>query len=128
MRSGHAPHTNRAGKAPYATLCRDDDDEPVRIHRRSNQAPLPSWAHELDGSRKVVLVTQGTVANYNFDLLVEHFFQPLGMAGAGDRHHEGPARQQPGGAELRRGAALGSGMCLEQFDVLSGVLISSMSR
>ena len=24
-----------------------------------NQAPLPSWAHELDGSRKIVLVTQG---------------------------------------------------------------------
>jgi UDP:flavonoid glycosyltransferase YjiC (YdhE family) len=36
----------------------------------SNQAPLPSWAHDLDGSRKVVLVTQGTVANHNFDLLV----------------------------------------------------------
>jgi hypothetical protein len=31
-----------------------------------NQAPLPSWAHELDGSRKVVLVTQGTLANHNF--------------------------------------------------------------
>jgi UDP:flavonoid glycosyltransferase YjiC (YdhE family) len=35
-----------------------------------NQAPLPSWAHELDGTRKVVLVTQGTVANHNFGLLV----------------------------------------------------------
>jgi UDP:flavonoid glycosyltransferase YjiC (YdhE family) len=35
-----------------------------------NQAPLPSWAHELDGSRKVVLVTQGTLANHNFGLLV----------------------------------------------------------
>jgi UDP:flavonoid glycosyltransferase YjiC (YdhE family) len=35
-----------------------------------NQAPPPSWAHELDGSRKVVLVTQGTVANHNFNLLV----------------------------------------------------------
>ncbi len=35
-----------------------------------NQAPLPPWAHELDGSRKVVLVTQGTVANRNFDLLI----------------------------------------------------------
>ena len=34
-----------------------------------NQAPLPSWAHELDGSRKVVLVTQGTLANHNFGLL-----------------------------------------------------------
>ena len=35
-----------------------------------NQAPLPSWAHELNGSRKVVLVTQGTVANHDFGLLV----------------------------------------------------------
>jgi hypothetical protein len=35
-----------------------------------NQAPLPPWANDLDGSRKVVLVTQGTVANYNFGLLV----------------------------------------------------------
>jgi MGT family glycosyltransferase len=34
------------------------------------QAPLPPWAHELDGSRKVVLVTQGTVANHNFSLLI----------------------------------------------------------
>ncbi len=37
----------------------------------ANQAPLPPWADDLDGSRKVVLVTQGTVANHNFDLLVE---------------------------------------------------------
>jgi UDP:flavonoid glycosyltransferase YjiC (YdhE family) len=35
-----------------------------------NQAPLPAWAHELDGSRKVVLVTQGTLANHNFGLLI----------------------------------------------------------
>jgi MGT family glycosyltransferase len=35
-----------------------------------NQAPLPRWANELDGSRKVVLVTQGTLANHNFGLLV----------------------------------------------------------
>jgi MGT family glycosyltransferase len=35
-----------------------------------NQAPLPSWAAELDGRRKVVLVTQGTVANHDFGLLV----------------------------------------------------------
>jgi UDP:flavonoid glycosyltransferase YjiC (YdhE family) len=34
------------------------------------QAPLPPWEHELDGSRKVVLVTQGTVANHNFELLI----------------------------------------------------------
>ena len=35
-----------------------------------NQAPLPPWADELDGPRKIVLVTQGTVANHNFGLLV----------------------------------------------------------
>ncbi len=36
----------------------------------AKQAPLPHWANDLDGSRRVVLVTQGTVANHNFDLLV----------------------------------------------------------
>ena len=35
-----------------------------------DQAPLPPWAHELDGSRKVVLVTQGTFANHNLGLLI----------------------------------------------------------
>jgi hypothetical protein len=34
------------------------------------QVTLPPWAHELDGSRKVVLVTQGPVANHNFELLI----------------------------------------------------------
>jgi MGT family glycosyltransferase len=34
------------------------------------QAPIPSWAKDLDGKRKVVLVTQGTVANHDFGLLV----------------------------------------------------------
>jgi UDP:flavonoid glycosyltransferase YjiC (YdhE family) len=35
-----------------------------------NQVPLPPWADDLDGSRKVVLVTQGTVANHDLSLLV----------------------------------------------------------
>src|SRR5258708_32004727 len=35
-----------------------------------NQAPPPPWAPELDGRRKVVLVSQGTVANHDFGLLV----------------------------------------------------------
>jgi MGT family glycosyltransferase len=35
-----------------------------------DQAPLPSWADDLDGKRKVVLVTQGTVANHDFGILV----------------------------------------------------------
>jgi UDP:flavonoid glycosyltransferase YjiC (YdhE family) len=36
----------------------------------AGQVPPPPWADELDRSRKVVLVTQGTVANHNFNLLV----------------------------------------------------------
>jgi len=43
-----------------------------------NQAPLPDWAHELDGRRKVVLVTQGTVANHNFGLLAAPTLMALG--------------------------------------------------
>ena len=35
-----------------------------------NQAPLPPWAGDLDGCRKIILVTQGTVANHDFGLLV----------------------------------------------------------
>jgi MGT family glycosyltransferase len=42
-----------------------------------NQAPLPPWANELDGSRKVVLVTQGTLANHNFGLLVAPTLEAL---------------------------------------------------
>jgi UDP:flavonoid glycosyltransferase YjiC (YdhE family) len=42
-----------------------------------NQAPIPSWAHELDGSRKVVLVTQGSVANYDFTELVRPTMEAL---------------------------------------------------
>ncbi|WP_454644940.1 glycosyltransferase [Bradyrhizobium liaoningense] len=36
----------------------------------TNQVSPPPWAEDLDGSRKVVLVTQGTVANHNLNLLV----------------------------------------------------------
>jgi MGT family glycosyltransferase len=35
-----------------------------------NQAPLPAWARDLDGTRKVVLVTQGTVSNHDLGKLV----------------------------------------------------------
>jgi MGT family glycosyltransferase len=35
-----------------------------------NQAPIPPWAQDLDGSRKVVLVTQGTLTNDDFSELV----------------------------------------------------------
>ena len=42
------------------------------------QAPLPPWAQELDGSRKIVLVTQGTVANHNLGLLIGPTLTALG--------------------------------------------------
>jgi MGT family glycosyltransferase len=41
-----------------------------RLPMIPGQAPLPPWANDLDGKRKVVLVTQGTVANHDFGLLV----------------------------------------------------------
>jgi UDP:flavonoid glycosyltransferase YjiC (YdhE family) len=34
------------------------------------QSPLPDWWHELDETRRLVLVTQGTVANWDFGQLV----------------------------------------------------------
>jgi UDP:flavonoid glycosyltransferase YjiC (YdhE family) len=34
------------------------------------QAPLPPWASDLEGPRKVVLVTQGTFANHDLGLLI----------------------------------------------------------
>jgi len=36
----------------------------------AKQAPIPAWADELDGSRKVVFVTQGTLSNHDFNQLV----------------------------------------------------------
>jgi MGT family glycosyltransferase len=42
-----------------------------------NQAPVPSWAGDIDRTRKVVLVTQGTVANHDFGLLVAPALQAL---------------------------------------------------
>jgi MGT family glycosyltransferase len=35
-----------------------------------NQVPLPPWAPDLEAGHKVVLVSQGTVANHDFGLLV----------------------------------------------------------
>jgi MGT family glycosyltransferase len=43
----------------------------------AGQADLPPWADEIDGSRKIVLVTQGTVANNNFGLLLAPTLQAL---------------------------------------------------
>ncbi len=42
-----------------------------------NQAPIPWWARDLDGSRRVVLVTQGTVSNHDFRHLVAPTLEAL---------------------------------------------------
>jgi MGT family glycosyltransferase len=42
-----------------------------------DQAQLPPWAAELNGSRKVVLVTQGTVSNHDFSKLMSPTFAAL---------------------------------------------------
>jgi UDP:flavonoid glycosyltransferase YjiC (YdhE family) len=72
-----------------------------------NQVSPPSWAHELDGSRKVVLVTQGTLANHNFGLLVAPTLQALAnepdllvVATAGGRSIEAIPGPIPNNARL----------------------------
>ena len=72
-----------------------------------NQAPLPDWAHELNGRRKVVLVTQGTVANHDFGLLVAPTLMALGdepdllvVVTAGGRPVEDIPCPIPGNARL----------------------------
>ncbi|MCZ2402008.1 glycosyltransferase [Paenarthrobacter sp. Z7-10] len=42
-----------------------------RISGKAIEAELPPWWNELDGARPVVHVTQGTVANTNFDDLIQ---------------------------------------------------------
>ena len=64
-----------------------------------NQAPLPPWAHELDGSRKVVLVTQGTVANHNFGLLIAP--DPRGTCKRARRARRRHRRRPPGRGDTR---------------------------
>jgi UDP:flavonoid glycosyltransferase YjiC (YdhE family) len=72
-----------------------------------NQAPLPPWADELDGSRKVVLVTQGTVANHDFGLVVAPTLRALAnesdllvVVTAGGRSTDAIPGPIPGNARL----------------------------
>jgi Cupin domain len=45
-------------------------------HRRL-LCPKPDWWNDLDGSRRIVVVTQGTVANYDFGQLLEPTLEAL---------------------------------------------------
>jgi MGT family glycosyltransferase len=71
------------------------------------QAPLPPWAQELDGSRKIVLVTQGTFANHNLGLLIGPTLRALAdepdiivIATAGGRPIDAVPGPIPGNARL----------------------------
>ncbi|HYZ21634.1 MAG TPA: nucleotide disphospho-sugar-binding domain-containing protein, partial [Rhodopila sp.] len=73
----------------------------------ARQAPLPPWANELDGARRVVLVTQGTQANDNFDALVAPTLAALAnepdvlvVATAGGRPVEAIPGPIPGNARV----------------------------
>lgn len=44
-------------------------------------ASVPDWAGDMDGSRHVVLVTQGTLANHNFDNIVRPTLEALATEG-----------------------------------------------
>jgi len=58
-------------------------DAPASLHfvgplgATGSQAPLPDWWGDLDGSRPVIHVTQGTVANKNYAQVIEPALQAL---------------------------------------------------
>ncbi len=60
-------------------------DAPATLHfvgplsATGSEAPLPSWWHELDGSRPVVHVTQGTIANRDYRQIIAPTLE--GLAG-----------------------------------------------
>jgi UDP:flavonoid glycosyltransferase YjiC (YdhE family) len=71
------------------------------------QVPLPAWAGDLDGSRKVVFVTQGTVSNHDFGQLVGPTLAALAdepdllvVVSAGGRSIDAIAGPIPGNARL----------------------------
>lgn len=58
-------------------------DAPAELHfagplsATGSQAPLPDWWSELDGSRPVIHVTQGTVANVDYEQLIAPTLEAL---------------------------------------------------
>ena len=58
-------------------------DAPASLHfvgplgATGSQAPLPNWWGDLDGSRPVIHVTQGTVANNNYAQVIEPALEAL---------------------------------------------------
>lgn len=58
-------------------------DAPAELHfagplsATGSQAPLPQWWADLDGSRPVIHVTQGTVANTDYEQLIAPTLQAL---------------------------------------------------
>ncbi|WP_118915466.1 glycosyltransferase [Mycobacterium shigaense] len=58
-------------------------DAPASLHfvgplgATGSQAPLPDWWGDLDGSRPVIHVTQGTVANKNYEQVIKPALEAL---------------------------------------------------
>ena len=58
-------------------------DAPATLHfagpisASGSQAPLPPWWHELDGSRPVVHLTQGTIANRDYRQIIQPALEGL---------------------------------------------------
>ncbi len=85
-------------------FCTEDFEYPLAEHRenlrfvgpilpKKNDDPhVPAWIHQLDSSMPVIFVTQGTLANTNFDQLInptlaglaEEPVQVVATAGGGD--------------------------------------------
>ncbi|ADV84773.1 glycosyltransferase [Terriglobus saanensis] len=55
---------------PYTSACLSQIRYIGPIPLPSTEAPLPAWWHDLDKKKRLVLVTQGTIANRDFGQLV----------------------------------------------------------
>ncbi|KAK43812.1 MULTISPECIES: glycosyltransferase [Burkholderiaceae] len=70
----HLPDLHLQTTVPQFEYPRSDMPDSVRfigaIPIVPKQAPLPDWAGDLDGSKKVVLVSQGTLSNFDFTQLI----------------------------------------------------------
>jgi UDP:flavonoid glycosyltransferase YjiC (YdhE family) len=74
-----------------------------------NVSPTPDWWDDLDGSRRIVVVTQGTIANYDFGQLLEPTLEALAdrddllvLATTGGRPVESLHRRIPDNARVAR--------------------------
>src|SRR5258708_2107691 len=88
-----------------------------------NQAPIPPWAQDLDGSRKVVLVTQGTLTNDDVSELVRLRQRQSGVEfrrSDRDRGNSGGQRRRERARRLVRRWRQSGNQCAHRGGVTSG--------